>query len=67
MGDKVSLIDSALATASSLQALLIKNNLCADGVGSSEFFVTDLSGRFKEIAQQFLGVDLPQINLAKLG
>ncbi len=50
-------VDSAEATADELQALLDERGLvrAASGPGSLRMFVTDMPGRFSEVAARFLG------------
>ncbi|MBS2028987.1 MAG: glutamate racemase [Deltaproteobacteria bacterium] len=56
MGPGVTLVDSADATAESVEALLRARGLIrASGQGSHRYFVTDLPERFAEVGARFLG------------
>lgn len=68
MGEGVALVDSADATARTLQQLLSENALAADGRAHSphHIYVTDLPARFEAIAHRFLEGDLPQISRVDL-
>ncbi|WP_462136912.1 hypothetical protein [Candidatus Mycalebacterium sp.] len=68
MGEKVTLVDSAEETAREAEAVLNQNGLLeTSGDGSQEFYLTDGSESFTQIAERFLGrepggidvVDLP--------
>ncbi len=64
MGEKVTLVDSAEETAAETAAFLRKNGLSNEsGGGSSEFYLTDVSESFTEIAGRFLGKELETVNL----
>jgi len=56
MGDEVTLIDSAVATAARADSLLMEHGLSARGTErpSRDFFVTDSPQRFEEIGRKFL-------------
>lgn len=65
MGDKVALVDSGEAAAESLGQLLDERGLNADEgfKGEDHIFVTDVPRKFKEVASQFLGGDLPNVTM----
>jgi glutamate racemase len=69
MGPKVTLIDSAKATAETVKELLVKNKLTAKEAtgGKHRFFVSDLSANFIKIGQRFLGQDKLSIKQVNLG
>ena len=59
LSPEVQVVDSAHATASELHALLHARGLArADGPGTLRIMVTDLPGRFAEVAGRFLGRDI---------
>jgi glutamate racemase len=66
IGINVILIDSGVASAEIVKEELKKNNLLSDSKvkGRSEFFVSDIPAKFKEIAELFLGE--PVDNLHKV-
>ncbi|MCF8259676.1 MAG: glutamate racemase [Melioribacteraceae bacterium] len=57
MGENVTLIDSGTAAARQIEELLIArgNRNTSVQKGASEFFVSDISTKFKEVAERFLG------------
>jgi glutamate racemase len=57
MGPSVTLVDSAEATAQSVEKLLREQNLLRTGSdeGRRRYFVTDLPERFAEVGERFLG------------
>jgi len=55
VGPKVRIIDSADETAKTLEMDLNLRNLRSQGRGSQEYYVSDISARFKEQAQLCLG------------
>jgi glutamate racemase len=59
-GSDVRVVDSASATAIELTALLDERGLRTDanGEGSLRLLVTDMPGRFAEVAARFLGRDV---------
>jgi glutamate racemase len=63
MGPKVSLIDSATATAESVKAILEGEGLSTDptSIPSHHFYVTDMPRRFLEIGERFLQSSLANV------
>ncbi len=68
-GGKITIIDSAAATASVLQKFLTENGLGAEPTasGTLKITVTDISGGFQTQAERFLGTALPPITTAVWG
>ena len=68
MGETVTLIDSAIATAAEVRELLEEKRLLTDGAGQSQprFFVSDLPFRFKDISERFLGAPLASVERVHL-
>lgn len=60
-GSKVRIVDSAEETAKSLKLNLEAYGAGSPGKGSSRFYVSDLSRKFKEHAQRFLGRAIPKV------
>jgi glutamate racemase len=54
-GSKIRIVDSATETAKSLHRNLEMHGIELSGRGGSKYFVSDLSRKFKEQAQRFLG------------
>jgi len=67
-GEKTLVVDSAQATAAELHALLIERELGrpADAQGSLRMFVTDMPGRFSEVASRFLGHSLEGLHVEQI-
>lgn len=65
MGPEINLIDSAEAIALEVQQMLNKENTQnhSDSVGTSIFYLTDISHRFAETGKRFLGEDINNIKL----
>jgi len=56
MGNKIKIVDSAIAVADSVKDLLEKNNLLKQkGIGKYQFFVSDSPEKFKDLGSKFLG------------
>jgi glutamate racemase len=68
MGESVTLVDSAEATALQLSEMLARKGLASDRAGAAEhhIYVTDLPARFETIAHRFLEGDLPQVSRVDL-
>lgn len=68
MGEGVSLVDSAEATADGLAGMLADGGLAVEKASSPEhhLYVTDLPARFETIAHRFLEGDLPQVSRVDL-
>ena len=60
-GKKVRIVDSAEETARSLHRNLEMHGIELSGKGGSKYFVSDLSRKFKEQAQRFLGRSIPRV------
>ncbi len=60
-GNKVRIVDSAEETAINLRLNLESYGGVASGRGSSKFYVSDLSRKFKEHAQRFLGRPIAKV------
>jgi glutamate racemase len=61
VGNKVRIVDSAEETAKNLRLNLEPYGRAASGRGSSKFYVSDLSRKFKEHAQRFLGRPIARV------
>lgn len=68
IGKNVKLIDSGIASAEIVREELIKDNLLSDSKlkGKSEFYVSDIPAKFKEIAELFLGEPVNDIHKVDL-
>ncbi|QMU56279.1 MAG: glutamate racemase [Candidatus Mycalebacterium zealandia] len=67
MGEKVALVDSAEETAGEAMAVLKQNGLLeTSGNGSREFYLTDGSESFTQIAGRFLGEEPQTIGIVDL-
>ncbi|HEX9739128.1 MAG TPA: glutamate racemase [Ignavibacteriaceae bacterium] len=64
IGKGVKLIDSGVASAEVVKEELKKNNLLSDSKvkGKSEFYVSDIPAKFKEIAELFLGEPINDVH-----
>ena len=64
IGKGVKLIDSGVASAEVVKEELKKDNLLSDSKvkGKSEFFVSDIPAKFKEIAELFLGEPINDVH-----
>ncbi len=60
-GSKVRIVDSAEETAKSLKLNLEAYGAGSSGRGSAKFYVSDLSRKFKEHAQRFLGRHIAKV------
>jgi glutamate racemase len=60
-GPKVKIVDSAEETARSLHRNLEMHGVEMNGHGGGKYFVSDLSRKFKEQAQRFLGRNIPKV------
>ncbi len=60
-GPKVKIVDSAEETARSLHRNLEMHGVEMNGHGGGKYFVSDLSRKFKEQAQRFLGRHIPKV------
>jgi glutamate racemase len=60
-GPKVKIVDSAEETARSLHRNLEMHGVAMNGHGGGKYFVSDLSRKFKEQAQRFLGRNIPKV------
>ncbi len=63
MGDDVKLIDSGTASAVVLKKYLVKNGLInkSESRGRHEYYVSDISTKFREVAEMFLGRPVEKI------
>jgi len=61
VGGKVKIVDSAEQTAKSLHRNLEMNGVDFSGGGKGSFYVSDLSRKFKENAQRFLGRPISRV------
>jgi glutamate racemase len=68
IGEEVSLIDSAEATAEETADLLERERLSnqSDERGASQFYVTDAAQRFHRIAENILGEPLPHLDAVEV-
>jgi glutamate racemase len=68
MGERVSLIDSAVETAREIEAILGSLALLntSDSKGSREFYVTDSPEKFKTVGERFLGESIQHIQKIEL-
>jgi glutamate racemase len=60
-GSRVKIVDSAEETARSLHRNLEMHGVEMNGRGGGKYFVSDLSRKFKEQAQRFLGRNIPKV------
>jgi glutamate racemase len=60
-GKKVKIVDSAEETARSLHRNLEMHGVEMNGHGGGKYYVSDLSRKFKEQAQRFLGRHIPKV------
>ena len=60
-GKKVKIVDSAEETARSLHRNLDMHGIELSGHGGGTYYVSDLSRKFKENAQRFLGKHIPKV------
>lgn len=60
-GKNVKIVDSAEETARSLHRNLETHGIELSGRGGASFYVSDLSRKFKEHAQRFLGSHIPRV------
>ncbi|MBZ0121874.1 MAG: glutamate racemase [Sandaracinaceae bacterium] len=66
-GQPIAVVDSALATALELARLLSERELSVThGPGSLKILVTDLPGRFAEVAARFLGHDVEGLDVQQI-
>jgi glutamate racemase len=66
-GRPIAVVDSAEATAIELAELLRDRDLaCTGGAGGLSMMVTDLPGRFAEVAARFLGHDLAGLTVSAI-
>lgn len=56
-GGPISVVDSAVATAEELAALLEERDMASEGAGSLSLMVTDRPERFRDVAARFLGAE----------
>ena len=61
-GKKVRIVDSAEETARSLHHNLAMHGVPMNGKGGCAYFVSDLSSKFKEQAQRFLGRGISKVD-----
>ncbi|OGQ04343.1 MAG: glutamate racemase [Deltaproteobacteria bacterium RIFCSPLOWO2_01_44_7] len=68
VGEKIELVDSAEAVANALKDLLTKQSLLKtdDEEVVTQLYVTDLPGRFENIAKRFLGESVPTVKRVTL-
>ena len=68
IGSDVKLIDSGIASVEVVKDKLQKNNLLSENknVGHSEFYVSDIPAKFKEIAELFLGKPVNNVHKVEL-
>jgi glutamate racemase len=66
-GPGTRVVDSAEATARELQQLLVDRDIAAPGAhGELAMYVTDMPGRFSEVASRFLGEPVEGLNVAQI-
>lgn len=66
-GDQVQIIDSADSIAASAKEKLEAMNLLNDSGGTFQCFVSDRPQRFQELAERFLGREMDEVKIVKLG
>ncbi|HSP86786.1 MAG TPA: glutamate racemase [Ignavibacteriaceae bacterium] len=68
IGSNVKLIDSGIASSEIVKVELQKNNLLSDkkSIGISEFYVSDIPTKFKEIAELFLGKPVKEVHKVEI-
>ncbi|MEE9251926.1 MAG: glutamate racemase [Thermodesulfobacteriota bacterium] len=69
IGEKVLLVDSAQETAAEIKGVLEKNDLANNGSAkpTTEFYLTDVSDTFVEVAERFLGREIEHIEQVDIG
>ncbi|MBD3369743.1 glutamate racemase [Candidatus Fermentibacteria bacterium] len=68
VGESVTLVDSAEATASEVSSMLESKGLSSDSDrGESSYYVSDIPLKFQEIAQRFLGRSVPLVTQVEVG
>ena len=63
MGEGVALVDSAVETAREVENVLNARRMCGDGDGDFQIILSDTSPTFNEVAERFLGREIPGIEL----
>jgi glutamate racemase len=68
VGSEIALVDSAEETAKEVRLRLVENGLLlqAKSHEPANYFVTDLSDRFKRVGSDFLGEELQQVTTVNL-
>lgn len=68
MGDQITLVDSAAATARALRRVLMEAQLLTPGVHPPKYqlYVTDAAPQFQSVAARFLGGPLPPVTTVAL-
>jgi glutamate racemase len=66
MGERVTLVDSALVLAEAVEKDLREADALSDGPGSVQLVVSDLPQRFAEISRRFLLTDVPEVEVVDL-
>ncbi len=68
LGERVALVDSALATATKVREILSGNGIARSGSqGVNSFYVSDIPLKFQEIAQRFLGRAVSLVTQIQVG
>ncbi len=63
MGESVTLVDSAVETARVVEAVLKEKGLAADQSNGFQVILSDTSPTFNDVAERFLGREIPNIEL----
>jgi glutamate racemase len=68
IGDEVSVVDSARATAAEVRAFLESRGLAREGggPGATRLLVTDVPRTFQEVASRFLGSEVGEVEQVDL-
>ncbi len=66
MGERVTLVDSALVLAEAVEQDLREADALSDGPGTVQLVVSDLPQRFAEISRRFLLTDAPEVEVVDL-
>lgn len=66
LGENVSLISAGAAAAKAAAKILERNEALSEGVGGTQFFVSDKGQNFKAVAKTFLGRECDDVNVVDI-
>jgi len=66
MGDGVTLVDSAIETAKEVEGVLDSRDMRGSNSGGFQIILSDTSPTFNEVAERFLGREIPEIELVSV-